>query len=88
MAIIFDIVFLVLGILYLPVLILSGKWHQGFRERLGFLSPEIVKALTGGSNIWVHAVSVGEVAAVEGLIKELKGYYPGKRIVLSVTTKT
>ncbi|MBF0331108.1 MAG: 3-deoxy-D-manno-octulosonic acid transferase [Candidatus Omnitrophica bacterium] len=85
---ILDILYLIYFILYFPVLILRGKWHKGFAHRFGFLPATLVKALSAQRNIWVHAVSVGEVSLVEGIIKGLKGSYPEHRIVLSVTTKT
>jgi len=36
--------------------------------------------------MWVHAVSVGEVLAVSGLIEELRRHYPEHRIVITTTT--
>ncbi len=38
--------------------------------------------------IWIHAVSVGEALAVEGLIREIAKRREGGKIVLSVTTIT
>jgi 3-deoxy-D-manno-octulosonic-acid transferase len=73
---------------YLPILVLRGRWHDGFALRFGFLPSTLVDELRAKENIWVHAVSVGEVALVEGIIKELKIKYPSCRIVLSVTTRT
>ena len=87
MSIFFDILFLIYAIFYLPILILRGKWHGGFKERAGFFSPELNKALAAGKNIWIHAVSVGEVIAIDGILRRFQAVYPDKRIVLSVTTK-
>jgi 3-deoxy-D-manno-octulosonic-acid transferase len=88
MFILFDILFTLYFILYLPFLFLRGKWHAGFSERFGFFAPEMIRLLSRGENIWIHAVSVGEAAAMEGVINGLKGRFPGKRIVLTVATKT
>ena len=38
--------------------------------------------------IWVHAVSVGEVLAVAGLVEELQRRFPQHRIFISTTTDT
>jgi 3-deoxy-D-manno-octulosonic-acid transferase len=38
--------------------------------------------------IWIHAVSVGEVLAVAGLVEELKRRLPQRRIFISTTTDT
>ncbi|MBF0122315.1 MAG: 3-deoxy-D-manno-octulosonic acid transferase [Candidatus Omnitrophica bacterium] len=87
MAIFFDILYLFYAILYFPFLILRGKWHGGFKERVGFFSSRLKKDFAERQNIWIHAVSVGEVVAIEGVLRRLQAVYPDKRIVLSVTTK-
>ena len=88
MMLLYEIVFVIYIILYLPILILTGKCHSGFRDRLGLISPEVLGTLAAARNIWVHAVSVGEAAAVEGILLGLRRDYPNHRIVLTVTTKT
>jgi 3-deoxy-D-manno-octulosonic-acid transferase len=70
-----------------------GKYGAGFAERAGRV-PE--RLLAGDANlqdrrrrvIWVHAVSVGEVLAVSGLIQEMKQKFSRYRIVISTTTDT
>jgi 3-deoxy-D-manno-octulosonic-acid transferase len=88
MTVLLDVLYLIGSVLYLPVLFFKGKWHDGFRDRFGRMSQETTEHLATGRNIWIHAVSVGEVMAIEGLIAGLKARYPGHQIVLSVTTKT
>ncbi len=83
-----DLLYYIYFCVYLPVLLARGKWHRGFGQRFGFFSLELEAALSAGENIWVHAVSVGEVSLLDGIIKGLKAKYPGSRIVLSVTTTT
>jgi 3-deoxy-D-manno-octulosonic-acid transferase len=63
-----------------------GKYRAGLAERLG----KVPERLAGGTKptIWVHAVSVGEVLAVSGLIGELTRRYPHYRLVVSTTTAT
>jgi 3-deoxy-D-manno-octulosonic-acid transferase len=64
-----------------------GKYHEGLGERLGGL-PRRFDKVSDSPTIWVHAVSVGEVLAVSGLISELRRRFPQHRIVISTTTST
>ncbi|MGD0336694.1 MAG: 3-deoxy-D-manno-octulosonic acid transferase [Candidatus Omnitrophota bacterium] len=84
MFILYDLIFLLVALFYLPVYILRKKFHPGFIMRLGFLP----KGLSLHRPIWIHAVSVGEVMAVKGLIEGLRSSYPEKRIVISTVTST
>ncbi len=71
-------------------LILASPWYLvRFRkympavgERLGYVGPQT------GPAIWIHAVSVGEVRAVDRMIERLRDAFPGRRLVLSTTTPT
>lgn len=81
--------FLVLALFLLwPVVLVAfliqPKFRAGFWEKLGFYSVNLPKRPT----IWIHAVSVGEVNAIESLVKNLRKEYPTKNIVLSTVTKT
>ncbi len=38
--------------------------------------------------VWMHAVSVGEVKAISGLLEELRKAYPDKNFVISTVTET
>jgi len=84
MFIIYDLIFLLVAVFALPVYLIRRKFHPGFRCRLGFL-PTYLEL---HRPIWIHAVSVGEVMAVRGLIEELRGLYPKKRFVISTVTST
>src|SRR6266404_5923297 len=65
----------------------KGKYREGLSERLGKVPPRLTT--TGNEEcIWVHAVSVGEVIAVSGLLERMRAEYPDWRIVLSTTTRT
>ena len=86
MKIIYDLVFLIFSVIYLPCLILKGKAHKDFAQRFGFL-PGYLKG-EGSSSIWLHTVSVGEVLASKSFVKALKKTFPDKRLVISTTTKT
>lgn len=84
---IYDIFFLVFSIIYLPYLIIKGKAHRDFIERVGSL-PSIFKKVSPSKPVWIHAVSVGEVAGIKNFVKELHTMFPVRKIVLSTTTKT
>jgi len=64
-----------------------GKYRTGLGERLGRIPPRLA-ARAARPSIWVHAVSVGEVLAVSGLVAELKNRFPKHCIVISTTTDT
>src|SRR5580704_13296603 len=65
-----------------------GKYRKGFAERLGRLPARLQLPAEGEPVIWVHAVSVGEVLAVAGLVEELQRRFPQHRIFISTTTDT
>lgn len=56
--------------------------------RFGAHPSELISALREKENIWVHAVSVGEVLAVAPLIKNMKMLFPSENIVLTTVTRT
>ncbi len=69
----------------------TRRYREGLMERLGRVPLRLVEA--GASSldpplIWLHAVSVGEVLAVTGLVKALESALPGYSIVISTTTRT
>ena len=69
-----------------------GKYRTGFVERLGKVPARLRAAENASSRtgrvIWVHAVSVGEVLAVSGLIEEMKRVFPQHRVLVTTTTDT
>jgi 3-deoxy-D-manno-octulosonic-acid transferase len=82
---------------WLLAMLRQGKYRAGLRERLGRVpprlrtqtdSPEKMALSSSRGSVWVHAVSVGEVLAVTGLIRELQGRFPQRRVVVSTTTLT
>jgi 3-deoxy-D-manno-octulosonic-acid transferase len=75
----------------------KGKYLSSFRARLGRVPPEVCATsrteCAGGANvtkdaIWLHAVSVGEVLACQGLVAALKDRFPARPLVVSTTTET
>jgi 3-deoxy-D-manno-octulosonic-acid transferase len=78
-------------LLSLPYWILQmlrhGKYRHGLMQRLG----QVPSRLAGHSQrptVWFHAVSVGEVLAVSGLVDQIRLRRPNFRIVVSTTTDT
>ena len=65
-----------------------GKYSKGLAERLGRLPSRLQLPKEQELVIWVHAVSVGEVLAVAGLVEELRQRFPQHRIFISTTTDT
>ncbi len=83
-----DLVYLLAGLVYLPVLLYQmvfvGKNRRGWSERLGF-----VRAFASDrSRIWIHAVSLGEINATPRLVDALRERCGDVDIVVSTTTDT
>ena len=76
--------FIVLMPFYYIFRVLNGKFLYGWKEKLGFFkSPDL-----GDKVIMFHGVSVGEVIALENLIKKSKEEFPDYKIVVTTGTKT
>jgi len=84
MFVFYDAIFLIFVLIYLPLYLFRQKFHQGFLRRLGSLP----RGLNLDRPIWIHAVSVGEVIAIKGLVTELRKTYPRRQIVISTVTAT
>jgi 3-deoxy-D-manno-octulosonic-acid transferase len=68
-----------------------GKYRRGFAERMGAVPARVMAASPAagrGRVIWIHAVSLGEVLAVSGLVEQMRGAFPQHRVVISTTTDT
>jgi 3-deoxy-D-manno-octulosonic-acid transferase len=59
-----------------------------FGQRFGFYSRDVKQRLAPGADIWIHAVSVGEVKIARVVIERMRELRPGTRIVVSTTTGT
>ena len=78
-------------LLSLPYWLIQGarkhKYRAGLGERLGGVPARVRPAEAPGA-VWVHAVSVGEVLAVSGLIAGMRRQWPQRRVFVSTTTAT
>jgi len=80
------IMYLVTPLLMLRLLargLRAGSYHWRWLERFGFF-----QAPASRGCLWVHAVSVGEVNAVEPLVRALQREYPDAPLVMTTVTPT
>ncbi|MFA5362741.1 MAG: 3-deoxy-D-manno-octulosonic acid transferase [Candidatus Omnitrophota bacterium] len=84
MSILYDLIFIIFALCYLPVLFLKRKFHKGFMGRFGSLP----SGLQFERPLWIHAVSVGEMMSVKPFIALLREVFPGKQLVISTVTAT
>lgn len=81
---IYDFIFILGFLSYLPAYIYRKKINfNALKEKLGFIAKREITSPA----IWIHAVSVGEIIVIEGLIEKLIETvdYP---LVISTTTLT
>ena len=71
---------------YLRRMIKRGGYSKDFKHRFGSI-PKLPPRSSKHSRIWIHAVSVGEIRAIEPLINRLLEDL-SVEIVLSTTTST
>jgi len=88
MTLLYDIIFILFSILYLPYLIFTGRYHKELWQRFGLYPKDIIERLKNKEVIWIHAVSVGEVMAARGLCEATLEKYPEGVLVISTITKT
>jgi 3-deoxy-D-manno-octulosonic-acid transferase len=73
---------------WLYQIIRYGKYGASFAERMGQVPARLLTPPDSQREgcIWVHAVSVGEVLAVSGLIQQMRQRFPAYRLLVSTTT--
>ena len=69
-------------------LISSGKNRKLFAQKLGFIPKEVLAKMKGEPRIWIHAVSGGEVSAINPLVRLLREAYPEGCLMLSTGTES
>ena len=88
MRLILDLLYLLAGAAYSPVIVYRairhGRYRAGWAQRFG----KVGRRSPGKKCIWLHAVSVGEVNAAKTIIEELEDRFADFEIVISTTTDT
>ncbi|MEK6528325.1 MAG: glycosyltransferase N-terminal domain-containing protein, partial [Nitrospirota bacterium] len=84
MLLIYNFLSLTALVLYLPWLL----FKKGPENRLSYLAERLGISEYKNTDIWIHAVSVGEVTASLTFLSRLKKEFPGIKIVFSTTTYT
>lgn len=67
---------------------LKNRYSEGFDERRGIQSQELIEKLQGRRPLWVHGVSVGEVQALIPVIRAARASGYVGPAVISTTTET
>lgn len=91
MSALFRVVYTILLYFLTPLILLRMAWRarrapvylKRWPERFGWSF-----SVDGPADIWVHAVSLGEVNAIQPLIKALQNAYPAKKILITTMTPT
>ncbi|UCF87218.1 MAG: 3-deoxy-D-manno-octulosonic acid transferase [Nitrospiraceae bacterium] len=84
MLFVYNILSFLALIFYFPKLLL----RKGPEDRITYIRERLGKSKYEGTDIWIHAVSVGEVIAALPFLKALNKEFPGVHISLSTTTYT
>lgn len=87
-SVLYNFFLIFLSVILLPIIVVAmiavPKFRAGFFQKLGFYNIHLENRET----IHFHAVSVGEVNAIEILVKRTREAFPNTNIVLTTTTKT
>lgn len=84
MLLIYNFLSLICLVLYSPWLLLK----KGPESRITYLRERLGTVVYDKTDIWIHAVSVGEVMAALPFLRALKKEFPQTHITLSTTTYT
>ena len=88
MRFVLDLLYLLAGVAYSPVVIYRAIRHNRYRRGWAQRFGKIIRKNPESKCIWLHAVSVGEVNAAKSIIEELKNRFADFEIVVSTTTDT
>jgi 3-deoxy-D-manno-octulosonic-acid transferase len=65
----------------------SGRYREGWKERLGFIPRRVHRGTHGALRVWIHAASLGEVRVAAFIKEHLKDLVPSCETMLSTTTE-
>ncbi len=86
--IIYQIFYIIFFIFYILTLPFKKRRREGIPIRLGIYPDELKDRLSKRDNIWIHAVSVGEVMVAKVLVDRIKKDLSRYNIVISTVTET
>lgn len=78
--------FLIFSLFYLPTFFIKGKHKAGTEGRFGRVPEDLKRKMQKEKIVWVHAVSVGEMAQAIRLGQEIKDRFQSCRILFTATT--
>jgi 3-deoxy-D-manno-octulosonic-acid transferase len=87
-SILYALALLISSPYWLVRMLQAGKYRAGLKERLGSVPARLKRAARPQHSIWIHAVSVGEVLAISGLMTALRKQFREREIYVSTTTLT
>ena len=73
---------------YARRMVRRGGWKDRIGQRFGRYDTSFIQRCQDQTNLWFHAVSVGEVLLSVPLVKHLKNKLPSVQWILSATTTT
>jgi 3-deoxy-D-manno-octulosonic-acid transferase len=88
MRFVLDLLYLIAGLLYSPVVIYRAIRYNRYRTGWGQRFGRIARDNPEKKCIWLHAVSVGEVNAAKTIVNELHKKFGNYDIIISTTTDT
>lgn len=84
MLLLYNLLSVLILCFYLPRMLLK----KGPVDRFSYIRERLGLSTYDKTDIWIHAVSVGETIAALSLLKRIVSEFPQKKIVLSTTTYT
>ncbi len=88
MNILYDFLFIIFSLVYLPYFIFTRRYRYGLPDRFGIVSKRLCILAKKRELIWLHAVSVGEMRAAGLLAPLLRREFPGYTLLFSSITHT
>jgi 3-deoxy-D-manno-octulosonic-acid transferase len=83
-SLLFTVGFIILSPYYVWRLLKTKRTLRDLPQRFGY----VPKIHNDGPVIWIHAVSVGETLAIQGLVQTIRQQFGNAKVVVSTTTET
>ena len=88
MYITYQIFYIIFIFFYMLAFVFKKRRREGIGLRFGIYPDELKERLNKRKNIWIHAVSVGEVMTAKTLVSKLKEELSQYTVVVSTVTET